>query len=445
MRQTITTLSALLLSVGILLTGSGLQGTLLAVRGNLEGFPPSMIGMMMSGYFAGFIAGCVVGPLIVRRVGHIRAFSVFAAIAASVILLHALVVDPYVWTGLRVISGISLAGLYMIIESWLNERSPNELRGSVISIYRIVDLTATTGGLLLLTLGDPEDYPLFCLGAILICLALVPVGLTRSAVPAPISTVKIRIGRLYRLSPLGVVGCFGFGVVSGAFWGMGPVFAQAGGVPLSGVAIFMAAVMIGGALAQWPVGWLSDRYDRRTILAGTVFLASLSGLILIGLYGMPPQFLLVGSALFGALMIPVYSLCISHANDYMEPGDFVEASSGLLLLNGAGAVVGPLVASILMEATDARALFAFTALVHAAMGGFALYRMTRRPPKPAEEQGDFIAVPRSTPAVFQLDPRAEEEQPEGETMASAPASAPGASAPGASSSDESDPSDETQR
>lgn len=424
MRQTITTLSALLLSVGILLLGSGLQGTLLAVRGNLEGFPPSMIGMMMSGYFAGFIAGCVLGPHIVRRVGHIRAFSVFAAVAASVFLLHALAVDPYVWTGLRAITGLCLAGLYMIIESWLNERSPNELRGSIISIYRIVDLTATTGGLLLLTLGDPQDYPLFCLGAILICLALVPVGLTRSAVPAPIGTVKIRIGRLYRLSPLGVVGCFGFGVVSGAFWGMGPIFAQAGGVPLSGVAFFMAAVMIGGAVAQWPVGWLSDRYDRRTILAGTVFLASLAGLILIALYGMPQQFLLVGSALFGALMIPVYSLCISHANDYMEPGDFVEASSGLLLLNGAGAVVGPLVASILMEATDARALFAFTALVHAGMGGFALYRMTRRPPKPAEEQGDFIAVPRSTPAVFQLDPRAEEEEPEGEPMASTPMASP---------------------
>lgn len=428
MRQTITTLSALLLSVGILLTGSGLQGTLLAVRGNLEGFPASMIGMMMSGYFAGFIAGCVLGPHIVRRVGHIRAFSVFAAIAASVFLLHALAVDPYVWTVLRAITGLCFAGLYMIIESWLNERSPNELRGSIISIYRIVDLTATTGGLLLLTLGDPQDYPLFCLGAILICLALVPVGLTRSSVPAPIGTVRIRLGRLYRLSPLGVVGCFGFGMVSGAFWGMGPIFAQAGGVPLSGVAYFMAAVMIGGAIAQWPVGWLSDRYDRRTILAGVVFLASLAGLVLIGLYGMPQRFLLAASALFGALMIPVYSLCISHANDYMEPGDFVEASSGLLLLNGAGAVVGPLVASALMEATDARALFAFTALVHAAMGGFALYRMTRRPPKPADEQGDFIAVPRSTQAVFQLDPRAEEEEAEGETMPPMPmASPPGGS------------------
>lgn len=424
MRQTITTLSALLLSVGILLLGSGLQGTLLAVRGNLEGFPPSMIGMMMSGYFAGFIAGCLLGPRIVRRVGHIRAFSVFAAIAASVFLLHALVVDPYAWTALRAITGLCLAGLYMIIESWLNERSPNELRGSIISIYRIVDLTATTGGLLLLTLGDPQDYPLFCLGAILICLALVPVGLTRSAVPAPIGTVRIRLGRLYRLSPLGVVGCFCFGMVSGAFWGMGPIYAQAGGVPLSGVAYFMAAVMIGGAVAQWPVGWLSDRYDRRTILAGVVFLASLSGLILVGLYSMPPQILLVGSALFGALMIPVYSLCISHANDYMEPGDFVEASSGLLLLNGAGAVVGPLAASFLMEATDARALFAFTALVHGALGAFTLYRMKQRPPLPVEEQSDFVAVPETAPGIFQLDPRYEEEEAAGEPMPPTPMATP---------------------
>ncbi|MFN3460630.1 MAG: MFS transporter, partial [Oceanibaculum sp.] len=217
---------------------------------------------------------------------------------------------------------------------------------------------------------------------------------------------------------------FCFGMVSGAFWGMGPIYAQAGGVPLSGVAYFMAAVMIGGAVAQWPVGWLSDRYDRRTILAGVVFLASLSGLILVGLYSMPPQILLVGSALFGALMIPVYSLCISHANDYMEPGDFVEASSGLLLLNGAGAVVGPLAASFLMEATDARALFAFTALVHGALGAFTLYRMKQRPPLPVEEQSDFVAVPETAPGIFQLDPRYEEEEAAGEPMPPTPMATP---------------------
>lgn len=415
---------ALLCGTAFLLAASGLHGLLLPLRGQAEEFSTTSLGLLGTAWAMGFVVGCFLCPRLVRRAGHIRSFAALAATAAIVALASGLWIGEIGWIILRAFTGFAMAGAFMIIESWLNERSPNELRGSIISIYRIVDLTATTGGLLLLTLGDPQDYPLFCLGAILICLALVPVGLTRSAVPAPIGTVRIRLGRLYRLSPLGVVGCFCFGMVSGAFWGMGPIYAQAGGVPLSGVAYFMAAVMIGGAVAQWPVGWLSDRYDRRTILAGVVFLASLSGLILVGLYSMPPQILLVGSALFGALMIPVYSLCISHANDYMEPGDFVEASSGLLLLNGAGAVVGPLAASFLMEATDARALFAFTALVHGALGAFTLYRMKQRPPLPVEEQSDFVAVPETAPGIFQLDPRYEEEEAAGEPMPPTPMATP---------------------
>lgn len=408
MIQTILTLSALLLSAGILLTGNGLQGTLLAVRGNLEGFSPSTVGLLMAGYFAGFIIGCVIAPRIVRRVGHIRAFAVFAAVAASVILLHALLVDPLAWTLLRGANGICLAGLYMIIESWLNERSPNELRGSVISIYRIVDLTATTGGLILLTLADPMGFPLFCLVSILICLGLVPVALTRTMAPAPVEQVQIRLRRLYRLSPLGVVGCLGFGVASGAFWGMGPVYAQAGGLPLDDVAYFMAAMMIGGAIAQWPIGWLSDKFDRRTVLTVVLFLASAAGLVLVLVFGQSPRTMLAGAALFGATMIPIYSLCIAHANDFMQPSDFVEGSSGLLLVNGIGAVIGPLAGSALMEAAGPRYLFAFTALVHAAVGLFALYRMTRRAAKPADEQSSFVAVPRTSPAVFAIDPRSQE-------------------------------------
>ncbi|KZD03918.1 MFS transporter [Oceanibaculum pacificum] len=408
MIQTIVTLSALLLSAGILLTGNGLQGTLLAVRGNLEGFSPSTVGLLMAGYFAGFIIGCVIAPRIVRRVGHIRAFAVFAAVAASVILLHALIVDPLAWTLLRGANGICLAGLYMIIESWLNERSPNELRGSVISIYRIVDLTATTGGLILLTLADPMGFPLFCLVAILICLGLVPVALTRTMAPAPVEQVQIRLRRLYRLSPLGVIGCLGFGVASGAFWGMGPVYAQAGGLPLDDVAYFMAAMMIGGAIAQWPIGWLSDKFDRRTVLTVVLFLASAAGLALVLIFGQSPRIMLAGAALFGATMIPIYSLCIAHANDFMQPSDFVEGSSGLLLVNGIGAVIGPLAGSALMEAAGPRYLFAFTAVVHAAVGLFALYRMTRRAAKPADEQSSFVAVPRTSPAVFAIDPRSQE-------------------------------------
>ena len=410
MIQTVITLSALLLSVGILLTGNGLQGTLLAVRGNLEGFSPSTVGLLMSGYFAGFIIGCVIGPRIIRRVGHIRAFAVFGAVAAAIVLLHALIVDPIVWTVLRGLNGICLAGLYMIIESWLNERSPNELRGSVISVYRIVDLTATTGGLMLLTLADPMGFPLFCVVAILICLGQVPVSLTRTIAPAPIEQVSIRLGRLYRLSPLGVVGCFGFGAASGAFWGMGPVFAQEGGLALDTVAYFMAAVMIGGAIAQWPIGWLSDKFDRRSVLTVVLFLASLAGLGLMAAFGASPGIILAASALFGAMMIPIYSLCISHANDYMEPSDFVECSSGLLMINGIGAVIGPLLGSAMMEAMGTRYLFLFTALVHASVGVFALYRMTKRPAKPLEEQGDFVVVPRTTPGVFAIDPRSQEDQ-----------------------------------
>jgi len=404
-------LSLLFVSVALLLVGNGMQGTLVALRSGLEGFGPLVTGALMAAYFAGFVGGCLCAPLVIRRVGHIRTFAVFAAIAAAVPLVHALVVSPPVWIALRLATGICIAGLYTVIESWLNDRAGNEQRGGVISVYRIIDLSATTVGLALLTTADPHGYPLFCIVAILLALALVPVGMTTAMQPMPVETIRLRLGRLYRLSPLGCVGCFGFGVASGAFWGLAPIYVQTGtGSDDAGmVAWLLGATMVGGAVAQWPVGLLSDRIDRRKVLAGALAAAAAAGVVMLLVHGTTPTAMIGAAFLFGATMVPIYSLCIAHANDFMTPADFVEASSGLLLINGVGATAGPFLAGWVASAAGPAYLFAFTASVHGAVALFAVWRMTRRPP--AAERSTFVAVPRTSPVVFQLDPRSDETPP----------------------------------
>jgi MFS family permease len=406
---TLVTLGALFLSVAILLVGNGLQSTLIAVRANLEGFSPQEIGLMTSGYFAGFVAGCFLVPHIVRRVGHIRTFAALAAVAASAALTHALVLDSVVWWGLRATTGLCLAGLYMVIESWVNSAATNESRGMVFSTYRIVDLTATTAGQFLLTLADPLGFTLFSFVCILICLALVPVAMTTAVAPEPIHQTRIRLGRLYRLSPLGIVGCGLVGFATGAFWGLSPIFVQNIGLGIDKVALFISLYLVGGMVLQFPIGRLSDRFDRRTVMVAVCGLASLAGLGVAAAGALAPALVLWSAVLFGGFSIPLYSLAVAHANDYATKDDFVEMSSGLLLANGLGAVVGPLIASTAMEAVGSWALFCFTAAMHGLLGLFGIYRMTRRAPPPMAEQGSFVAMPDGSPIVspviMELDPR----------------------------------------
>jgi len=418
-------LFALLLGAAILLVGNGLQGILLPVRAGLEGFATSAIGLIAAAYSAGFVLGCLTMPHVIKRVGHIRAFAALAAIAASVVLLFELVIEPVAWVPLRVLSGVCLCGLSMIIESWLNERADNADRGRIFALYMMVSLLAVTCGQMLLPLGDPAGPDLFAITAMLLALALVPIALTTLAAPRPIGAVRLRLARLYAMSPVGVVGCFFVGLANGAFGGLGALFAQQIGLSTGGIALFMSAPFIGGALMQLPLGRLSDRTDRRHVIAfACVLAAALGGIMaLIGDGRSPAPFLpavpafaaleplaIVGLALlFGGFMYPLYALCVSHTNDYVAKDDFVEASSGLLLTWGIGAAIGPMIAAVLMEVVGLAGLFLHTASVHLILGLFALYRIARRAAVPAEARTEHVYTPgavRTTPEVSVIDPRA---------------------------------------
>ncbi len=390
MTSVIAPIGALLLSTALLLMGNGLQGILLPVRGGLEAFSPLDLGILGGSYFLGFAIGCIQAPRLVRRVGHIRVFTAMVAVVSATALIHPLLLSVPVWWALRAVTGYCFAAIYMVIESWLNERSTIETRGTVFSIYTIINLTVITLGQMMMALGDPGDLALFSIVSILVSVAAVPVALTRSAAPAPIHRVRIRPLRIYRASPVGFMGCLTVGLVNGGFWTLGPVFAQQLGASITGVAVFMSLTVILGAVGQWPLGRASDRIDRRKVIivscAGGV-LAAL-GLILLDGFGLAAIFACAG--VYGLFVFPLYALSVAHTNDHVRPEDYVETSSTLLLLYAAGAVVGPMIASATMTVFDAPGLFAFNAACLAAMTGFTVWRMARRE-RPAEEMRAHFA------------------------------------------------------
>ena len=405
MISTIATISALLLSVSILLIGNGLQGTLISVRANLESFSDPVIGLMVSGYFAGYIAGSLFAPFLIMRAGHIRAFAAFAAVAAAAALIQAMAVDPIVWIAFRVVAGFCFCGLYMVIESWLNEKTPSATRGQIFSIYRIIDLGSNMAGQLLLTVADPMGFPLFCLVSILISLSLVPVAVTRAMAPSPLHAARIRLRKLIRTSPLGLAGSFAVGLANGAFWGLAPIFVQGTGHSVTTVAHFMSLTVLGGAVFQWPIGFASDRFDRRKVLIITAFMAVIVGISLAFFWDTSVVVLLGLAVLYGGCIMPIYSLSVAHTNDYVAPTDFVEASGGLMLVFGIGATVGPFAASYAMHELGGWGLFAYTAAIHGLLALFGLYRMTRRSSVPPADKEAFVSVLRTSPAVTELDPR----------------------------------------
>ena len=389
MTKIIAPISALLLSVALLLSGNGLQGTLLPVRAGLESFSTPDIGVLGSAYYIGFALGCLYGSRILARAGHIRTFTAMASIASAIALAHALVVLPWFWWFARAITGVCFAVLFMVIESWLNERATKETRGTVLSVYLIINLTVITAGQLMITLYDPAEWPLFALASILVSLAAVPVALTASPAPANVEATNVRVWRLYRISPEGFMGCIAVGLANGSFWSLGPSFAQQTGLDIAGVAVFMSATVIAGAVGQWPIGRASDRFDRRVVIAlSCVFAAAAGAALASGLLVATTQILIAG-CLFGFFAFPVYAMAVAHTNDHVSEGGFVEVSGGLLLLFAAGAVAGPLIASLTMSLIGPGGLYVFTAVVHTGMAGFSLYRMHRREAVPLEERTTF--------------------------------------------------------
>jgi MFS family permease len=405
----ITPIFALLLSVSLLLMGNGLQTTLLPVRANIEVFSAIDIGILGSAYFLGYALGCVFGPYIVRRVGHIRTFTAMATIASCAVLIHAFVLDPIVWWILRLATGICFAVLYMVIESWLNEKSSNENRGTVFSIYTIINLTVVTIGQMMLMLEEPSNFILFSFASILVSLAAVPVALSKSSEPSPIASVKINFRELVKTSPVGVAGCLVVGLATGSFWALGPVFAKGDSTDVSTVAIFMSVTVIAGAIGQWPLGRMSDRMDRRRVILLVCIGSMVSGTALALLPSSMEIIQLSAAFAFGLFAFPLYPLCVAHTNDFAEESRYVEVASGLLMVYAIGAVIGPIVASTFMWLMGPGGLFAFTAIVHISMLVFVIYRLCQRDVRPVEEHISFDDAMRVGFTVSSVDTMSHEE------------------------------------
>ena len=346
MVKAIAPIASLLFGVAILLTGQGLQGVLVPVRATLEDFSTLAVGFIGAFYFLGFTYGCWKGADMIRRAGHVRAFAAMTAVASVAPLLHGLWVNLWTWGALRLTTGFCFAVLYVVIESWLNERANNDNRGSVFSAYIIINMTMLAAGQQMLILDDPGKLNLFAIASVLVSLAAVPVLMSRGEQPEEVTHSRIKLRDLYRNSPSGMLGSLTSGLTNGAFWALAPVFITAVTHEIKMVAWFMTVAVLGGALGQWPLGWWSDRVDRRYVQVWVCFAVVFMEL---ALWKFAPQLgestILVLGFLWGALAFPLYSISVAQANDRALPGTFVMISSGLLLMYGAGAIIGPVLAS----------------------------------------------------------------------------------------------------
>ncbi len=426
MRQFLSAIAALLLSVLLLMLSGGLLGSLVGLRAVLEGFPVTVAGLMMSAFYGGLILGTLRCGQLINRVGHIRAFSAFCALNAAAILALPLAIDPWLWLALRALIGFNMAGLYMAIESWLNASTGAETRGTVMAIYMALSYMAMGGGQFMLGLGTIEGDTLFMLAAMLMALALVPVAMTRASHPTPVATSRLNLLALYRLSPLAVLGCACGGMLTGALFGIGPIYAGQLGLELPEIARFMGVLIASGLVLQLPLGRLSDRIDRRLVIAGTAAAAALASLVLWPLtdhYAVTtlttsgaegrflwlpdPLPLLLTAGVCGGTMATIYPLSVAHANDFISADDMIQASGGLVLAYGSGALCGPAGAAVAMHLVGPGGLFGFTALVATLTVVLALWRHRSGATGEDAEKEAFVVMPVAVtlPNVAELDPR----------------------------------------
>jgi MFS family permease len=394
--RAISTTWPLLLGMGVLMLGAGLQSTLLGLRATLEGFPTLVTGLIMSCYYVGYVSGTVIAPPLLRRIGHIRVFAALAAFAAVAILVQGCFVNPWAWGAMRLISGVCFAGIYVVAESWLNDRASRANRGRLLAVYMLVLYVGLGAAQFLLILSNPNTPTPFMLVSVLISLAMVPIVVSAQQMPERAVPGKVRLRDLYRDTPLGVVAIIVSGLVSSIIFSMGPVYARLSGLQTHNIATFMAASILSAVITQYPIGRLSDRMDRRTVIAGICTFAMLVAVAIVAFPALPHAAFLALSALFSGFALTLYSLSVSHVNDKLEPAQMVAASSALLLLNGSAAAIGPVLAGSLMSAFGPPAYFATLAALTGLLAVFDLWRKTRRRPVPPSQKGPFIgAQPRA--------------------------------------------------
>ncbi|KHE93450.1 MAG: MFS transporter [Candidatus Scalindua rubra] len=390
MKSTLTKVTALLFGVAILLTGQGLQGTLVPTRAALEDFSTVTIGVIGASYFLGFTIGCLRGGELLQAVGHVRVFAAMTAAASATPLVLGLWTDPWLWGALRFLTGFCFAVLYMVIESWLNGCTSNETRGGVFSIYIFIKLTVMVLGQLMMLMYDPRELELFVIASVLVSSALIPVVLLRSEAPEKPQVVHLDLRRLFKISPSGATSCFAAGLTNGSFWTISAIFASQVTGDTDSAAWYMTSGVIGGAICQWPLGILSDRLDRRRVLAITALSAGVVGIVLaLGGARMPEFSLMLLGALWGGMAFPLYSVAVALTNDHARHDEYVQVSGGLLLLYGIGAVAGPLLAALMMGVLGSGGLYVFSSAVHLSLFAYIGMRALKPLPIPTEQQSDF--------------------------------------------------------
>jgi len=380
----------LLLGMGILMLGAGLQSTLLGLRATLEEFPTPVTGIIMSCYYVGYLVGTRVAPQLLKRVGPVRVFATLAALASVAVLVHATWVHPLPWALMRLTSGICFAGIYVVAESWLNHRASRSTRGGLLAAYMLVLYVGLGGAQFLLVLSSPQSSSPFMLVSALISLAMVPIVASAQQLPEPAVPQRVRYRDLYRNSPLGVVAVAVSGMISSIIFSMGPVYARLSGSDTRGVAEFMAVSILAAVLTQYPVGRLSDRMDRRTVIATVCVLATVVAASLVLLGSLPRAVFLLLTALFSGAALTLYSLSVSHVNDHLEPAQMVAASSRLLLINGMAAALGPVLTGGLIAALGPRAYFGTLGTLTGGLTLYDLWRKARRAPVPSAQKSPFI-------------------------------------------------------
>ena len=400
--------------LSLIMIGNGMQQVLLALRATEAGYTNLMAGIMLGGYFLGLFLGSIFVPRLLGNVGHIRIFGALAAVASAAVLVHVMYEDPILWALLRVASGVAYAGMYIIVESWLNDKATNETRGQILSIYMIITMASLGAGQMLTGLDDGQSLTLFLLASVLVSIAVVPILVTAARAPDFSEPERISLRRAYEISPLAMVGMLMQGMSAAMLFGMGPVYGNRIGLSAAEVSLFIAATNIGVLLLQYPLGRLSDRLDRRIVIGATAGLAGIVACLAAFVSASDFWLLILVIIAYGGLNLTCYSLFLAHANDYLTPSQMVSTASALIMVNGMGAVVGsPLVAGM-MDIFGNVAYFLMLGLSNFIVFGFALIRMMMRAPVPAEAQGPFVAMPEAgTATAVALNPEAAWEEESG--------------------------------
>ena len=402
MFQVVSSAWALFLGMMLLMVGNGLQGTLLGVRGELEGFSTTEMSIVMSAYFVGFLGGSWLAPEMIRRVGHVRVFAALGSLISAVMILFPVLTDPWLWSIGRVILGFCYSGVYVVAESWLNNSATNETRGQTLSAYMITMMFGIVGAQGLLLVGDPSGFVLFVIPSVLVSISFAPILLSVNPTPVVDTTSPMSLRELIVVSPLGAVGMVLLGGVYAAQYGMAAVYGAQVGLSLPEISIFVASFYIGATLTQYPLGWLSDRMDRRVLIVAVSLVGGIGAVVGMALGGQF-QILLVAAFLIGGTSNPLYSLLVAYTNDFLDPDDMAAASGGLVFINGLGAILGPVIAGWIMSVSGPQGYFFVIAVLMLTMAGYALYRMTQRAAIPAEDTTTYTPVmPSATPVAVEF-------------------------------------------